>query len=881
MKKIVMGILAHVNAGKTTLAEALLYQSHFIKQIGRVDHGDSFLDQHELEKSRGITIFSKNARFTWKDMNFILLDTPGHVDFSSEMERALAVLDYAILVVNGVDGIQSHTVHLWQLFEKHQIPVFIFVNKMDQINSNKTLVLNQLKLKFSEYCIQMEDEQQPHWQEEVSYASEELLNTYLKQNSLSTQVLAKAIKNREIFPCYFGSALKQEGIENLLEGLRRFILIQDEQDDFGGRIYKISRDEGGNRLTHLKLTGGSLKIKDDINGEKVNQIRLYSGHKYEGIDKVYSGDICVIPGLNNTFAGQVLGIEKAGKPLFTEAIMTYQIQMADGVDRKQLYLKLKQLEEEDPQLHLVWKESSQEIQIQLMGDMQIEVLTSLIQDRFLEKVSFIKGSIQYKETIEKAVLGVGHFEPLRHYAEVVLLLEPLTKGSGLVVESACKEEDLASNWQKLILTHLLETVHPGVLMGAPITDMKITLLGGKAHPRHTEGGDFRQATYRAVRQGLMMAESILLEPYVKFQLQVPQGNIGRGMADFVQMGGTFQPPEIEEEWATLIGIVPAVTSSGYGGVVQGYSQGKGQLLLSSYGYEPCHNRDQVLEANSEGNDAEFIRPSSSIFCVKGAGLMVPWNQVYEHMHVENRWSYLREDDKIQDDKIRDDKQDETPINKSKKNELGSSLKLDKELEAIYQREFGEFYGRKPGINGNLGYEKKKYKMKESIEASLTEEEEKRLKNHPHSFHHKNKDTYLLVDGYNIIYGWPELKELAEINLDSARGRLMDILCNYQGYTAETVILVFDAYKVKGSQGTVEDYHNIHVVYTKQAETADLYIEQASHTLGRKYKVVVATSDALEQLIVMGQGALRLSAAGLKEEIQRVEEEMREKYFKFK
>lgn len=878
MKKIVLGILAHVDAGKTTLAEALLYQSHFIKEVGRVDHGDSFLDQHELEKSRGITIFSKNARFTWKDMNFILLDTPGHVDFASELERALAVLDYAILVVNGVDGIQSHTLYLWQLFEKQQIPVFIFVNKMDQINSNKTLVLKQLKLKFSEYCIQMEDEQQSYWQEEVSYASEELLNTYLEHNSLSTQVLAKAIKNREIFPCYFGSALKLEGIEILLEGLRRFILIQEEQENFGGRIYKISRDEGGNRLTHLKLTGGSLKIKDNIDGEKVNQIRLYSGYKYELIDKVYTGEICVIPGLNKTFVGQVLGIEKLGKQVFTEAIMTYQIQTADGVDGKQLYFKLKQLEEEDPQLHLVWKESSQEMQIQLMGDMQIEVLTSLIQERFLEKVSFIKGSIQYKETIEKAVLGVGHFEPLRHYAEVVLLIEPLTKGSGLVVESACKEEELASNWQKLILTHLLEIPHPGVLIGAPITDMKITLLGGKAHPRHTEGGDFRQATYRAVRQGLMMAESILLEPYVKFQLQVPKGNIGRGMADFIQMEGTFQPPEIEEEWASLTGIVPAVTSSGYKGVVQGYSQGKGQLLLSSYGYEPCHNIDQVLEANREGNDAEANHPSSSIFCKHGAGIMVPWNQVYEHMHVENRWSYLREDK--QDDK-QDDKQNETATNVNKKNELGSSLKVDKEMEDIYQREFGELYGRKPGLNGNLGYEKKKYKIKESIEVSLTEEEEKRLKNHPHSFHHKNKETYLLVDGYNIIYGWPELKELAELNLDSARGRLMDILCNYQGYTGETVILVFDAYKVKGSQGSVEEHHNIHVVYTKQAETADLYIEQASHTLGRKYRVVVATSDALEQLIVMGQGALRLSAVGLKEEIQRVEEEMKEKYFKIK
>ena len=879
MKKIVLGILAHVDAGKTTLAEAILYKSNSIKQIGRVDHGDSFLDHHGLEKERGITIFSKNARFTWKDIDFVLLDTPGHADFSSEMERTLAVLDYAILVVSGVEGIQSHTLRLWHLFEQYQIPVFIFINKMDQINSDKKRVLEQLKLQLNENCIQMQEELEPSWQEEVSYASEELFDAYVKHNSLSLSILAKAIKKRDIFPCYFGSALKLEGIESLLEGLHRFVLIPKEEKNFGGRVYKISRDDQGNRLTHFKLTGGRLKIKDLIDDEKINQIRLYSGSRFELADEVVQGEICVLPGLKKTVAGQRLGIERAQKAKITEAMMTYQVQVEESVDKKQLYLKLRQLEEEDPQLHLVWKEDSQQIQIQLMGDMQIEVIASLIQERFLEKVSFIQGSIQYKETIEQQVLGVGHFEPLRHYAEVVLLLEPLPRGSGIVVDSCCKEEDLALHWQKLILTHLMETIHPGVLIGAPITDMKITLVGGKAHLKHTEGGDFREATYRAVRQGLMMAHSVLLEPFFPFQLQVPKEYIGRAMVDFVQMKASFQTPEINDEWATLTGLVPAVTSREYQTILRGYSQGKGQLTLFPATYEQCLDVDQVYEENNESARAESNRPSFSIFCSHGSGVMVPWNQVYERMHVENKWVSTKENQENQNN------QEANEVNEveqpKRKTELGASLKNDQELEAIFQREFGELYRRKTGLTGNLGYEKKKFKLKEATEHQLTKEEEKVLEHHPHALNHKEKDTYLLVDGYNIIYDWPELKDLAEFHLDSARGRLMDILCNYQGYTGETVILVFDAYKVKGNTGSVTNYHNIHVVYTKQAETADLYIEKASHTLGQKHKVVVATSDALEQLIVMGQGSIRMSARGLKEEIQRIEQLIREKYDYFK
>ncbi len=885
MKKIVLGILAHVDAGKTTLAEALLYQSHSIKQIGRVDHGDSFLDHHGLEKERGITIFSKNARFTWKDIDFALIDTPGHTDFSSEMERTLAVLDYAILVVSGVEGIQSHTLRLWHLFEQYQIPVFIFINKMDQINSDKIMVLEQLKQQLDENCIQVQEELESSWQEEVSYASEELFDAYIKHNSLSLSILANAIKKRDIFPCYFGSALKLEGIENLLEGLHRFILIPKEEKDFGGRVYKISRDDQGNRLTHFKLTGGRLKIKDLIDDEKINQIRLYSGSHFELVDAVDQGEICVLPGLKKTIAGQRLGIEKAQKGKITEAMMTYQIQVEEGVDKKQLYLKLRQLEEEDPQLHLVWKEESQQIQIQLMGDMQIEVVASLIQERFLEKVSFIQGSIQYKETIEQQVLGVGHFEPLRHYAEVVLLLEPLPRGSGIEIESCCREEDLALHWQKLILTHLTETIHPGVLIGAPITDMKITLVGGKAHLKHTEGGDFREATYRAVRQGLMMANSVLLEPFFPFQLQIPKEHIGRAMADFVQMKATFQTPEIKDEWATLTGLVPAITSREYQTVLRGYSQGKGKLTLFPATYEQCLDVDQAFEENNENVRAESIRPSSSIFCAHGSGVMVPWNQVYEHMHVENKWVFAKGKQENQNNQEINETNETNEANEAeppkRRTELGSSLKNDQELEAIFQREFGDLYRRKTGLTGNLGYEKKKYKVKDTTEHQLTKEEEKVLEHHPHALNHKDKEVYLLVDGYNIIYDWPELKELAEFHLDSARGRLMDILCNYQGYTGETVILVFDAYKVKGNPGSVTNYHNIHVVYTKQAETADLYIEKASHTLGQKHKVVVATSDALEQLIVMGQGSIRMSARGLKEEIQRIEQLIREKYDYFK
>ena len=873
-KQITMGILAHVDAGKTTLSEGILYTCKAIRKLGRVDHQDAFLDTNTLERNRGITIFSKQAECTLGEFGMTFLDTPGHVDFSAEMERTLQILDYAILVISGADGVQGHTETLWRLLSRYQIPVFLFINKMDQPGTDREALLAEVKEKLDANCVEFSaDQTDEEWKEQVAVCDEQVMEAYLEGEEISREQIRQMIRERKLFPCYFGSALKMTGVEEFLDDLKLRIRETSYPETFGAKIYKITRDNQGERLTHMKITGGTLKVKSVLsNGrpgetgegiwqEKVNQIRIYSGEKYTMVSEVKAGTVCAVTGLTATYPGQGLGSEQASDMPVLEPVLSYRIGLPTEVNVHQALLQLRQLEEEEPLLHIVWNETLGEIYAQVMGEVQIEILKSLIKERFGMTVTFDEGNIVYKETILEPVEGIGHFEPLRHYAEVHLLLEPGETGSGLTFATDCSEDVLDRNWQRLILTHLEEREHKGVLLGAPITDMKITLLTGRAHIKHTEGGDFRQATYRAVRQGLRKAKSQLLEPYYEFRLEVPSEQVGRSMTDIQKMLGEFDPPKTEGEMTVLTGSAPVVTMRDYQKEVISYTSGRGRFSCTLKGYYPCHNQEEVVEAVGYDPEADLENPTGSVFCAHGAGFVVNWNQVEEYMHVESGWNAP----------AGQETKSEKPVTaKNWKEENEKYLATEKELEEIFERTYGPIrkLGEEPPAGRSVkGWKKSRRDPLEGYGKSSSDYKQKKTPD--------GEKEYLLVDGYNIIFAWEDLKELAAVNIDGAREKLMDILCNYQGFKKSTLILVFDAYKVKGNPGSVETYHNIHVVYTKEAETADQYIEKTVHEIGRKYRVTVATSDQLEQVIILGQGGQRMSARELLEDVIEVSHQIRE------
>ena len=856
MENIVMGILAHVDAGKTTLSEGMLYLSGTVRKLGRVDHKDAFLDTYSLERDRGITIFSKQAVFSLGNRRINLLDTPGHVDFSAEMERTLQVLDYAVLVISGADGVQGHTETLWKLLKLYEIPTFIFINKMDQPGTDRESLLTELKERLDEGCIVFGKGKNVESLEEIAMTDEAVLDYFMEHETVRNEDICRLIRERKIFPCYFGSALKLDGVQELLAGFEEYMKPFDGKKEFGARVFKISRDDKGERLTFLKVTGGKLVVKMPINKEeKINQIRIYSGAKYEAVNEVEAGGVCAVTGLSSSYIGQGLGVEKGTAAPFLEPVLTYQMILPEGADTTKVLRELKQLEEEEPLLNIAWNPALEEIHVQLMGEVQTEILKTMIAERFHLDVEFGTGKIVYKETIKSPVVGVGHYEPLRHYAEVHLKMEPLEAGSGLVFDTDCSEDVLDRNWQRLILTHLQEREHPGVLTGAPITDMKITIVAGRAHLKHTEGGDFRQATYRAVRQGLKSAESVLLEPWYSFVLEVPSEQVGRAMSDIGQMNGSFEGPEAENKqgMVRLTGTAPASEMRDYQREVWAYTKGRGRITLTLKGYEPCHNAEEVIEEIGYDSERDVDNPTGSVFCAHGAGFLVKWDEVPEYMHIKE--DFLAEKPGIEQDEMMA-VQMGNHCNYS--GGYSSSYDDDPELLTIMEREFGSKQEERDRYSS---YRKQTVSTPVRHTTVIKENEPKK--------------EYLLVDGYNIIFAWEELNELAKASIDAARNKLMDILSNYQGFSGCTLILVFDAYKVKGNQGEVQKYHNIYVVYTKEAETADQYIEKTTHEIGRKYKVTVATSDALEQVIVMGQGAYRISARDFYEEVERTEKQIRE------
>lgn len=855
MKELIFGILAHVDAGKTTLSEAMLYQSGSIRTIGRVDKKDTFLDTDAMERARGITIFSKQAQMKFQDMKMTLLDTPGHVDFSTEMERTLQVIDYAILVVSGADGCQGHTETLWKLLHRYQVPVFLFINKMDQPGTDQEALMEQLKKRLSDGCVDFTKTDTEEFYENIAMADEETLEYFVEHGNVTKEQIQAAIKERKIFPCFFGSALKLQGVEDFMQGMETYTKEKEYPDAFGARVFKISRDEQGKRLTHLKITGGTLKVRDVIKTEeweeKVNQIRIYSGIKYEACQQVNAGQICAVTGLTKTKVGEGLGAEGGEILPVLEPVLHYRVGLPEEVDASAILPKLKQLEEEDPQLHISWNEELKEIQVQIMGDVQIEILQNMIKERFGIDVTFDTGNIVYKETIANVVEGVGHFEPLRHYAEVHVLLEPGEAGSGIVVGTDCSEDDLDKNWQRLILTHILEREHRGVLTGAPITDMKITLVGGRAHKKHTEGGDFRQATYRAIRQGLMEAESVLLEPFYEFRMEVPESEVGRAMLDVDQMHGTCKI-DYEEEAASpgmtvITGLAPVACMKGYQRELASYTKGYGKLQCQLSGYAPCHNAEEVIADSYYDPEADLLHPTGSVFCSHGAGFVVPWDEVKNYMHVESALAPKKTIEDIQ------------PV-RSSRSEQEEIFMGEDEIDQIINQ---TFYA-----NRTTNTKKKYQKKKKDPYAGYSY---KGVKSQPSI----KREKYLLVDGYNVIFAWEELSELAKANIDSARDRLLDILADYHGNRPGELIVVFDAYRVQGHATEIYDYQNIHVVFTKEAQTADGYIEQFAHDNHAKYDITVATSDHLEQIIIMGQGCTLISARELETEVHRVKQEVRE------
>ncbi len=879
MKKLVTGILAHVDAGKTTLSEGLLYQCGAIRRLGRVDNRDAFLDTYELERKRGITIFSKQARLHYEDMEITLLDTPGHVDFSAEMERALQVIDHAVLLISGADGVQGHTRTLWRLLKRYEIPTFLFFNKMDQPGTDKEQLLRECQEKLGENIVDFSGQNMGDFYENIAVCEERLLEEFLETGSIGKEEIAELVAERKLFPCFFGSALKLEGVEELLKALRDYAggTEAGEEDPFAARVYKISRDRQGNRLTFLKITGGCLKVREEVTGrmserltegmsedgsslwrEKVTQIRSYSGEKYETVDRADKGGIYAVTGLSYTMPGDGLGVENSSLPPMLEPVLTYKVYLPDDVKPAEALGKLKQLEEEEPELHILWEESIQEIRMQLMGPVQLEVLQSMISERFQMGVTFGPGNIVYRETIANTVEGVGHFEPLRHYAEVQLLMEPGERGSGIQTMSACSEDVLDRNWQRLILTHLEEREHKGVLTGSAITDIKITLTGGKAHLKHTEGGDFRQATYRAVRQGLMQAESVLLEPYYEFTLEIPARMTGRAMTDLERMQAKISAPEMEGDTALLRGQAPAACLQDYQIEVTAYTKGQGHLVCLPAGYAPCHDQEEVIGRIGYDPEADVLNPSSSVFCAHGAGFLVPWYDAPAYMHVE---SSVKEKPTMEEQikRLQAAGEERAAADRA----IGTE-----EIDAILAG--GSHANSRPQGSGRKWNAKGK-----AVPAKTLEYREEGTKKPAKSG--LKRAEYLLVDGYNIIFAWEELQELAKASIDGARGRLLDILCNYQGMRGIEVIAVFDAYRVKGHDTEMFDYHNIHVVYTKEAETADQYIERFSHENGKKYDITVATSDGLEQIIIRGQGCRLLSARDLKQEIDYYSQNMREDY----
>ena len=847
-KQIVLGILAHVDSGKTTLSEAMLYRAGVTRRLGRVDHEDAFLDTDALEKARGITIFSKQAPLTAGDTDITLLDTPGHVDFSTETERTLQVLDYAVLVVSGTDGVQSHTETLWRLLRRYHVPTFVFVNKMDLPGMERQELLAQLNRRLGEGFVDFGAEQADR-DEALALCDENLMDRMLDAGQLQDADLIPAIARRHVFPCWFGAALKLEGVDALLDGLDRYTRPAPALEAFGAKVFKVSQDEQGARLTWLRVTGGELKVKAQLTGEadgepwaeKANQLRLYSGAKYTLAEAIGPGQVCAVTGLTKARPGEGLGAERDSDLPVLEPVLSYQVLLPEGADVHAALGKLHRLEEEEPQLHVVWNETLGEIHVQLMGEIQLEVLRSLLAERFGLEVEFGPGGILYKETITEPMEGVGHYEPLRHYAEVHLKLEPLPRGSGMQFAADCREEVLDKNWQRLVLTHLEEKQHLGVLTGSPLTDVKITLIAGRAHLKHTEGGDFRQATYRAVRQGLMLAKSQLLEPWYAFRLEVPAENIGRAMSDIQRMEGTFDPPESGEETAVLTGFAPVSTMRSYPMEVVSYTRGRGHLSLTLDGYRPCHNAQEVIAAIGYEPEHDLDNPADSVFCAHGAGFVVPWDQVRSHMHVDSGWGKSTRPEQ------------EAAVPQRRAMAYRATLEEDAELLKIFERTYGPI--KRDPLAAFRPVQKRERPDFAAEQWEIAPE-------------------YLLVDGYNIIFAWDELNALSKESLDAARHKLMDILCNYQGFQKCVLILVFDAYRVPGSPGSIEQYHNIHVVYTKEAETADMFIERVTHEIGRNRRVRVATSDGMEQIIILGHGALRVSARMFHEEVQNVEKQIR-------
>ena len=847
-KQIVLGILAHVDSGKTTLSEAMLYRAGVTRRLGRVDHKDAFLDTDALEKARGITIFSKQALLTAGDTDITLLDTPGHVDFSTETERTLQVLDYAVLVVSGTDGVQSHTETLWRLLRRYHVPTFVFVNKMDLPGMERQELLAQLNRRLGEGFVDFGAEQADR-DEALALCDENLMDRMLDAGQLQDADLIPAIARRHVFPCWFGAALKLEGVDALLDGLDRYTRPAPALEAFGAKVFKVSQDEQGARLTWLRVTGGELKVKAQLTGEadgelwaeKANQLRLYSGVKYTLTEAIGPGQVCAVTGLTKARPGEGLGAERDSDLPVLEPVLSYQVLLPEGADVHAALGKLHRLEEEEPQLHVVWNETLGEIHVQLMGEIQLEVLRSLLAERFGLEVEFGPGGILYKETITEPMEGVGHYEPLRHYAEVHLKLEPLPRGSGMQFAADCREEVLDKNWQRLVLTHLEEKQHLGVLTGSPLTDVKITLIAGRAHLKHTEGGDFRQATYRAVRQGLMLAKSQLLEPWYAFRLEVPAENIGRAMSDIQRMEGTFDPPESGEETAVLTGFAPVSTMRSYPMEVVSYTRGRGHLSLTLDGYRPCHNAQEVIAAIGYEPEHDLDNPADSVFCAHGAGFVVPWDQVRSHMHVDSGWGKSTRPEQ------------EAAVPQRRAMAYRATLEEDAELLKIFERTYGPI--KRDPLAAFRPVQKRERPDFAAEQWEIAPE-------------------YLLVDGYNIIFAWDELNALSKESLDAARHKLMDILCNYQGFQKCVLILVFDAYRVPGSPGSIEQYHNIHVVYTKEAETADMFIERVTHEIGRNRRVRVATSDGMEQIIILGHGALRVSARMFHEEVQNVEKQIR-------
>lgn len=926
MKKLVVGILAHVDSGKTTLSEAMLYTAGKIRKLGRVDHKDAYLDTDAQERERGITIFSKQALFTYggaeaagmgneassktgagrqdipvdDGMEITLLDTPGHVDFSAEMERTLQVLDYAILVINGMDGVQSHTDTLWKLLKRYEIPTFLFVNKMDMDGADKGAIFQNIRKKLDEDCVDFSSEDRD---EQIAMADERLLDTYLDSGTVKTEDIIEAILDRKIFPCFWGSALKISGVRELLDAMNTYMVMPAYNAEFGGRIFKISRDAKGERLTYMKVTGGSLKCREQIEGieGKVNQIRIYSGARYETVEEAPAGTVCAITGLNGTSAGQGVGCEQGNVFAGLEPVLSYKVSYPEDKDAVVVLRDIRQLEEEEPELHVEFAQETREIFVKVMGQVQLQVLTQIIKDRFGYLISFGMGRIIYKETLAEPVMGVGHFEPLRHYAEVHLLMEPLEPGSGMQFDTICSEDVLDKNWQRLILTHLEEKEYRGVLTGAPITDIKITVTAGRAHQKHTEGGDFRQATYRAVRQGLMMGECRLLEPVYAFRLEIPTEMTGRAMNDITRMHGRFAQPEIEGEMSILTGTAPVATMQEYQQDVMAYTRGQGKLSCTLQGYEPCHNEDEVLAASTYDPELDMANPASSVFCAHGAGYIVDWYDVYDMMHVKEDPGFALAG---MEDVLRNITSEPTEADEDNRKRMarerqgtGAPVYDEKELEDIFVRTYGS-NSRENAAYNKAGFNRYNKSVSEAdwyVKKAAGHGKSKTTGVQTPAVGSKTADTgiarpgayrkqkgekeYLLVDGYNVIFAWDDLKALAAVNIDSARDKLIDIMSNYQGYVGCELILVFDAYKVKQNPGSITKHGNIHVVYTKEAETADMYIEKTTHELGRKYKVTVASSDGLEQLIIMGQGALRMSSRGLREEVERVNRILRDDYLK--